>query len=99
MLLLIFGSYLTLGLLRHLGDWSQRRGVQFFVLVVPLLSLGLGIGGLHHFTGRTCLRDAPSWDSLLGVALPMGMGLIALGALAWGVARLALMQRVVARLS
>ncbi len=97
MLLLIFGSYLTLGLLRHLGDWSQRRGVQFFVLAVPLLSLGLGIGGLHHFTGRTCLRDAPSWDSLLGVALPIGMGLVTVGALGLGGVRLTLMARVMAR--
>ncbi|MFL5658677.1 MAG: M56 family metallopeptidase, partial [Ktedonobacteraceae bacterium] len=97
MLLLIFGSYLTLGLLRHLGDWSQRRGVQFFVLAVPLLSLGLGIGGLHHFTGRACLRDAPSWDSLLGVALPFGMGLVTVGALGLGGVRLALMSRVMAR--
>ena len=97
MLLLIFGSYLTLGLLRHLGDWSQRRGVQFFVLAVPLLSLGLGIGGLHHFTGRACLRDAPSWDSLLGVALPLGMGLVTVGALVLGGVRLILMAQVVAR--
>ncbi len=98
-LLVVLGSYLTFGLLRRLGDWSQRRAVQCFVLAVPVVSLGLGLGGLHHFAGRACLRDAPSWDSLLGVALPVGMGLIALGALAWGVARLALMQRVVARQS
>jgi Zn-dependent protease with chaperone function len=98
-LLVVLGSYLTFGLLRRLCDWSQRRSVQCFVLAVPIVSLGLGLGGLHHFAGRACLRDAPSWDSLLGVALPVGMGLIALGALALGVARLALMQRVVARRS
>jgi len=81
-LLVVLGSYLAFGLLRRLGDWSQRRAVQCFVLAVPVVSLGLGLGGLHHFAGRACLRDAPSWDSLLGVALPVGMGLIALGALA-----------------
>jgi len=98
-LLVILGSYLTLGYLRRLGDWSQRRSVQCFVLVVPMVSLVLGLGGLHHFIGLACLRDAPSWDSLLGVALPVGMGLIALGALVLGVARLALMERVVVRRS
>ncbi len=98
-LLVILGSYLTLGLLRRLDDWSQRRAVQCLVLAVPIVSLGLGLGGLHHFAGRACLRDAPSWDSLLGVAMPVGMGLIALGALAWGVARLTLLERVIARQS
>jgi len=93
MLLLIFGSYLTLGLLRHLGDWSQRRGVQFFALMMPLVSLGLGIGGLHHFTGRTCLSRAPSWDGLLGIALPLGMALVTVGALGLGGVRLAVVAR------
>jgi len=99
MLLVTLGSYLALVLLHRIGCWSERRGVQFVALIMPLISLGLGLGGLHHFAGRACLRDAPSWDSLLGVALPVGMGLIALGALALGVARLALVQRVVARKS
>ncbi len=98
-LLVVLGSYLIFGLLRRLGNWSQRRAVQCVVLAVPVVSLGLGLGGLHHFAGRACLRDAPSWDSLFGIALPVGMGLIALGALALGVARLALLQRVVTRKS
>jgi len=96
-LLVTLGSYLTLSILYRVGSWSQRRGVQFFVLIVPIVSLGIGIGGLHHFTGRPCLSSAPSWDSLLGVALPLGMGLVALGALGLGVVRLTLMARVVAR--
>jgi len=94
-LLVVLGSYLTFGLLRRLGDWSQRRALQCFVLAVPVVSLGLGLGGLHHFAGRACLRDAPSWDSLVELAIPLGMGLIALGALCLGVVRLALMARVV----
>src|SRR5436305_1695662 len=96
-LLVLLGSYLTLGLLHRVGSWSQRRGVQFFVLAVPLVSLGLGIGGLHHFTGRACLRDAPSWDALLGMALPLGMGLVTLGALGLGLLRVVLMARVATR--
>ncbi len=96
-LLVTLGGYLTLSILYRVGSWSQRRGVQFFVLMVPIVSLGIGIGGLHHFTGRPCLSSAPSWDSLLGVALPLGMGLVALGALGLGVVRLTLIARVVAR--
>ena len=95
--LVTFGSYLLLGILYRLGDWSSRRDVQFFVLVVPIVSLGLGLGGLHHFIGRPCLNRAPLWDALLGVALPLAMGLIALGALGLGMVRLMLMTRVVTR--
>ena len=95
--LVTLGSYLTLGMLHRIGPWSQRRDVQCFVLAVPILSLMLGLGGLHHFSGRPCLSRAPSWDALLGVALPLAMGLIALGALGLGMVRLALMRRVVIR--
>src|SRR5216684_4320151 len=93
------GSSLTLGILHRVGSWSQRRDVQCLVLAVPTVSLMLGIGGLHHFNGRACLRQAPFWDSLLGVALPVAMGVVAVGALSLGIVRLALMARVVARSS
>jgi len=95
--LVMLGSYLLLGILYRVGSWSSRRDVQFFVLVVPIVSLGLGLGGLHHFSGLPCLSRAPSWDALLGVALPLAMGLIALGALGLGMVRLMLMTRVVTR--
>jgi len=97
LLLIVFGSYLTLSLLDGLSQWSQRRNIQVFILSSPLASLGLSIGGLHHFFGRICLLPTPSWDYLLGVVLPLGMGLVALGALGLGVVRLALMRRLVAR--
>ncbi len=90
MLFVTLGSYLTLGLLRHLGDWSQRRKAQCVVLAAPLVSLAIGIGSL-------CLRGMAPWDSLLSVALPLTMGLIALGALVLGIVRLALMAQIVAR--
>lgn len=95
--LVTLGSYLLLGILYRVGSWSSRRDVQFFVLVVPVVSLGLGLAGLHHFIGRPCLNRAPLWDALLGVALPLAMGLIALGALGLGMVRLMLMTRVVTR--
>jgi hypothetical protein len=94
--LVILGSSLTLSILHRAGSWSQRRDVQCLVLAVPVVSLLLGIGGLHHFTGRACLSQAPSWDSLLGVALPLAMGVVAFSALSLGIARLALMARMVA---
>lgn len=96
MLLVILGAYVTLGLLHRFGDWSQRRDIQCFVLAAPVVSLGLGLAGLHHFIGRACLSRAPSWDLLLGMALPLAMGLIALGALGLGLVRLVLMARIIA---
>jgi len=97
--LFTFGSFLALRLLHDVGSWVQRRYVQCLVLLIPLASLGLGLVGLHHFTGRACLRNAPFWDSAVEIALPLGMGLIALGALGLGILRLALMARVVLRRS
>src|SRR5712692_1791440 len=90
MLLVTLGSYLMLGLLSHLGDWSQRRKAQCVVLAAPLFSLTIGIGDL-------CLHGMAPWDSLLSVALPLTMGLIALGALGLGIVRLALLAQIVAR--
>src|SRR5258708_37652121 len=93
----MLGSSLTLGILHRVGSWSQRRDVQCFVLAVPIVSLLLGIGGLHHFSGRACLSQAPSWDSLLGVALPVTMGAVAFGALSLGITRLVLMAWIAPR--
>ncbi len=89
-LLVTLGSYLTIGTLHHLGDWSQRRKVQCFVLAAPLVSLGIGVSGL-------CLRGIAPWDSLLGVALPVTMLAVALGAIGLGLVRLGLMAHVIAR--
>jgi len=89
-LLVTLGSYLTIGTLHHLGDWSQRRKVQCFVLAAPLVSLGVGVSGL-------CLRGIAPWDSLLGVALPVTMLAVALGAIGLGLVRLGLMAHVIAR--
>lgn len=97
LVLVLLGSFLTLGCLHRVGSWSQRRDVQCLVLAVPSVSLLLGLGGLHHFSGRACLSQAPFWDSALGVALPVAMGAVAFGALVLGVARLALMAWMIAR--
>ncbi len=96
-LLVVLGGFLVLGLLRRLAGWRRRRRLQLAVLAAPLVSLALGAGGLYHFTGRACFLGAPRWDSLLAVALPLAMGLTALGALTLGLARGVLLRRIVAR--
>ena len=98
-LLVLLGGYVALHILRRQGVAVRRRDLQFLVLSAPVVSLGLGIGGLHHFAGRTCLIGAPSWDYILGVALPLLMGLTAVGGLGLGLIRLLLLYRVVARAS
>jgi len=97
--LTLLGSAVMIQLLHHLGSWKSRRLIQVMVLLVPLLSLAGGISGLHHFSGRPCLVNAPSWDSSLEVVVPVGMGLLALGAFACGLLRLALMTWLVKRKS
>lgn len=96
-LLVVVGSFLALRILRRLNDWSERRELQLLVLTAPLLSLGLGLVGLHHFANRVCFLGAPSWDYTLSTALPIGMGVVALGGVGWGVLRLLLLERVLLR--
>lgn len=99
LLLVLLGGAVTLGLLRRLGGWVFRRDLQIMILVAPIVSLTLGLGGLHHFVGRACFISAPTWDYTLGVALPLIMGIIALGGLGLGVIRLVLLAWVMARRS
>lgn len=96
-LLVLLGGYGAIVILRRVGGGPRRREVQLAVLMAPLASLGLGVGGLYHFAGRPCLLDAPRWDATLAVALPLGTALIAFGGLGLGLVRLAIMDRVLAR--
>ncbi|MFL5802845.1 MAG: M56 family metallopeptidase [Roseiflexaceae bacterium] len=97
LLLVLVGSALALRTLRRLEQWAQRRDLQLLILAAPVLSLTLGLGGLAHFMGRTCFLAAPRWDYWSGVALPLLMGLMALGGLGLGVVRLALLAWVLGR--
>ncbi|HEV2126367.1 MAG TPA: M56 family metallopeptidase [Chloroflexota bacterium] len=72
-------------------DWI--RCGYFLILGAPLVSLVTGLSAIHHFAGRLCFLTAPTWDFILGVAVPVAMGLVALVALAVGVLRLALLAR------
>jgi Zn-dependent protease with chaperone function len=97
MLLVIVGCVLLLRVLRSIALWSQRRLVQSLILAMPIMTLGIGVGGLHHFISPLCFTNTPLWDLVFGVALPLGMVVIALGALGMGVLRLILMAQVVWR--
>jgi Zn-dependent protease with chaperone function len=96
-LLVLSGGSALLRILGHIANWSQRRMVQFFVLTMPIVTLGLGVGGLHHFSRRFFLVGIAPWDAIFGVVLPFVMTAIALGALCLGVVRLFLMRRVVSQ--
>lgn len=99
LLLVVLAGAVALSVIRRLRGWGARRDVQLAVLSAPLVSLALGIGGLHHFAGQVCWLGAPPWDYALGMLVPLGMGLLAIGGVAVGVFRLALMGRVLGRTS
>lgn len=96
-LIVVLCGYAALRCLARIRDWSLRRDVQLVVLAAPVVSLGLGLLSLHHFTGRVCFLGAPPWDYRLGLLLPLAMALVAVAGLGCGLLRLALMYRVVAR--
>jgi beta-lactamase regulating signal transducer with metallopeptidase domain len=96
-LLVIVGCVLLLRVLNALAPWSHRRLVQSFILAMPIMTLGIGVGGLHHFISPFCFTNTPLWDLVFGVVLPLGMVVIALGALGMGVLRVILMTQVVLR--
>lgn len=99
LLLVVLAGAVALAVLRGLRGWGPRRDTQLLILAAPLVSLALGIGGVHHFSGQVCWLEAPPWDYTIGVLLPLGMGVGALGGLAVGVLRLAMMAHVLGRAS
>lgn len=96
-LFILLGSLLAFSMLHHLHSWSLRRSIQLFILLMPLVIIGIGVDGIHHLAVRLCPTPTPLWDTLFGVFLPLSLGSIALGAFGLGIARLVLMKRVVAR--
>ncbi len=96
-LLVLLGGSLALGILGRFPGWRRRRDLQVAVLLAPASSLAVGLGGIAHFSGRACFLGAPRWDATLAVALPLGLGAVALGGLVLGLVRHALLARVVTR--
>ena len=97
LLFVVAACYLAFGILHRIEGWTSRRDLQFWVLVVPLVSLVLCIAALAHFVYQDCLLNAPTWDHLLALALPLSMGFIAFGGAVLGVVRLMLISWFVAR--
>src|ERR1700674_2347130 len=95
--MVLLGSLITFCILRPLKDWPRRRMIQFFVLTMPLATLGLSLGGFHHFMGPLYFKGVPLWDVLLGVVLPLAMVLVGLGALFLTGVRLFLMASFIAQ--
>lgn len=86
---------------RALGcSWARRwRHLPLALLAAPLISLGLGAWTLAQVSRRVCWIGIPSWGYLIGLAIPLGMGLVALGALALALLRLCALWRFTRRRS
>ena len=96
---ILLGGFLALSILRRLTGWSRRRDLQLLILAAPVASLGLSVSELYHLVSEICFIRTPPWDYILSMALPLGMGLVALGGVSLGVVRLAFMMWVVGRRS
>jgi beta-lactamase regulating signal transducer with metallopeptidase domain len=94
LVVVLLGSALVLRLLRLFSDWSQRRAMQLLVLITPLVSLIVLMGGLQHVLNQGCALDTPAWDAILDLITLLLVGGNIIGALGLGLGRLALMKRV-----
>jgi beta-lactamase regulating signal transducer with metallopeptidase domain len=92
-LLVLLSGYILLHILRSLHDWTQRRVMQLFALLMPFVTLS--IGGLHFLLEHDCFATISSWDELFGVILPLYMLAGVCGAFCWGIARWLFMLRLI----
>lgn len=72
-LLILVANYLAFRTLPHLSNWLWRRDLQFGVIAIPVMSLGVNLAILLHFANRDCFVYAPTWDHLLSIGLLLGM--------------------------
>lgn len=89
-------GWLALGLERRLANSAQQQQLLLSVLLAPVLGLAVTAGALWHLAGQTCFLGAPPWDDVVGSAVPLGMGLLALGGLGLAVLRSVLLVQLVA---
>jgi len=95
-LVTLFG-YAAVALLPRVTDWSQRRTIQLLVLGAPVMSLGVGVGGLRHFAGRICFLVAPPWDYALAIDSAVFVGAAVLAAVGVGVVRFGVLSPLLRR--
>jgi len=84
-LFVLLVNAVLLGVMRQVSDWTSRRTLQYAVLLIPLVVLGLIL----------CSFNLTSWGSSAGITLLFMVSGIALGAAGLGVARLILMTWIV----
>jgi len=110
LVLATFGSALTMRMLNAIDEWSWRRALQLLVLLMPPVAVGLGLSLFHHLFHYLCdlfSLSSPAWlesafsmwlesasPTWLDRAFPIGLGIVALGAVCFGGLRLILMARV-----
>lgn len=86
LLVVLCVSTLILCLVHRVRDWSSRRTLQFSVLLMPLVVVGLSLCSLRFSAG----------EPFSGIVLLIGIGSIVPGAFGLGMLRLVLMARFVA---
>ena len=99
LLIVLVGGYVALATLARLGDWTWRRDLQFLVLIAPTASLAATVSDQYHVANQVCFVVAPAWDEAIGFVLPLIMGAVVLIAIVLGIARLVLLNHIVARQS
>lgn len=90
-------TYWALCLLRTQANWSSRRLLQFLVLVLPVGFIVIGLAIQHHFATLDCFLSAPTWDYIFTTAFPVCMLTIAASGLVFGLLRMVLLHRMLAR--
>ena len=97
LLLVLLATTLALAALRNVAGWTQRRELQLLILSSPLIGLGASLAAIHHLSDQVCFLEAPFWDYLLGLGLPLLLSVVALGGLGLGLVRLVMLHWIVAR--
>ncbi len=94
LVIILIGNTLLLRLLPTLGNWSLRQKIHLLVLVMPLVSLVLVVGGVVHVATLYHILSAPRWDYILDFATLLLFCCLLLAAILIGGMRLALMKRL-----
>jgi hypothetical protein len=75
LLVVLLVSALVLRLLPSFSEWSQRQALQTLVMLLPLVSLVVLVGGLVHVTNVKCIVRVPIRDHWLDILLLLTISL------------------------